>query len=141
MASFPHIASHRRGARLTVAALALCACFAGVTDAQAGKKKKGTTVKDLYYGEVLFHFYQQHDFEALTKLLVARHAARLPNHTEEAELLLGGLYLAYGQHEQAGAIFARLLNEYQQPKIDPGIDESLKHFVQTKKDSVPDAFV
>lgn len=85
--------------------------------ALAGKKNKGTTVKDLYYGEVLFQFFQQNDFEALTQLLVAQHAGRVPNHAEEAELLLGGLYLAYGQHEQAGTIFARLLNESTDPLV------------------------
>ena len=89
----------------------------GAGGAFAGDKQSGTTIRDLYYGEVLFHFYQQDDFEALTHLLAARQAGRVANHAAEAELLLGGLYLAYGQHEQAGEIFARLLNESTDPAV------------------------
>lgn len=85
--------------------------------AVADKTTPGTTIRDLYYGEVLYQFYQQNDFEALTHLLAARQEGRIPNHAEESELLLGGLYLAYGQHEQAGEIFARLLNETTDPLV------------------------
>lgn len=89
----------------------------GPAGAYAGKKKTGTTIRDLYYGEVLFHFYQQDDFSALTHLLAAIQAGRVTNHADEAELLQGGLYLAYGQHEQAGAIFARLLDDATDPLV------------------------
>ncbi len=71
----------------------------------------GSTVRDLYFGEALFQFYRRDDFTALTHLLAARQAGRLPQHEAEAELLLGGLYLSYGQHDQAAMIFERLLNE------------------------------
>jgi len=89
------------------------------TDAGAWGKDKdeGTTIRDPYYGEVLFHFYQQDDFTALTHLLAARQAGRVANHAGEAELLLGGLYLAYGQHREAGEIFSRLLTESSDPLV------------------------
>lgn len=74
-------------------------------------KDQGTTIRDPYYGEVLFHFYQQDDFTALTHLLAARQAGRVTHHAADAELLLGGLYLAYGQHADAAEIFTRLLAE------------------------------
>ncbi len=77
-----------------------------------GAEKLSTgVIRDLHYGEVLFDFYQDDYFSALNKLLVARDAGRLTHHETEAELLLGGLYLSYGQHQRAGEIFDRLLNE------------------------------
>jgi len=78
----------------------------------AGKlARPGTEIRDPYYGEVLFHFYQQDEFTALTHLLVARQTGTVSHHAAEAELLLGGLYLSYGQHRRAGEIFDRLLDE------------------------------
>lgn len=76
-----------------------------------------TRVRDLYYGEVLFQFYRQDDFSALTHLLAARDAGRVPHHEAESELLLGGLYLGYGQHDHASAIFERLLTESTAPAV------------------------
>lgn len=67
------------------------------------------TIKDLYYGDVLFYYFQDDYFGALTRLRVAQEKGRVSHHTEEAELLLGGLYLSYGQHLEAGRIFERLL--------------------------------
>jgi len=68
-------------------------------------------VRDLYFGETLFHFYQRQYFSAITHLMAAQRGQRLPNHKDEAELLLGGMYLSYGLHKAAGAIFERLIGE------------------------------
>ncbi len=67
-------------------------------------------VKDLAYGDVLFYFYQEDYFDAITRLLAARELNRLPNTQGEAELLLGGLYLSLGEHVEAGKIFEKLLD-------------------------------
>ena len=98
----------RRATRLTLlAGLLACGALA------AAEPKTGTlsptTVRDLYYGDVLFYFYQDDYFNALTRLRAAQVKNRVAHHAEEAELLLGGLYLSYGQHLEAGAIFERLL--------------------------------
>ncbi len=74
-------------------------------------------VRDLYYGEALFQFYQDEHFEALTHLLVARSTGRVQNHETESELLLGGLYLNYGQHVRAEEIFNRLLTADVAPSV------------------------
>lgn len=66
-------------------------------------------VKDLHYGDVLFYFYQDDYFDAITRLLAAQQLQRLPNTEGEAELLLGGLYLSLGEHVEAGKIFEKLL--------------------------------
>jgi len=67
-------------------------------------------VKDLHYGDVLFYFFQDDYFDAITRLLAAQQLNELPNTEGEAELLLGGLYLSLGEHVEAGNIFNRLLN-------------------------------
>lgn len=68
-----------------------------------------TTIEEAHYGEVLYYFYQERYFPAIVRLLAAQEKARLEHHDDEAELLLGGLYLSYGQHLKAAGIFERLL--------------------------------
>ena len=67
-------------------------------------------VQDLYYGDVLFYFYQDDYFSALTRLTAAQARGRVTHHADDAELLLGGLYLSVGQHREAGQIFSAVLN-------------------------------
>ncbi|TFG41355.1 MAG: tetratricopeptide repeat protein, partial [Chromatiales bacterium] len=66
-------------------------------------------VKDPQYGEVLFYFYQEDYFRAIVRLLAAQSQQQLDNHADDAELLLGGLYLSYGHHLEAAAIFEKML--------------------------------
>jgi tetratricopeptide (TPR) repeat protein len=68
-------------------------------------------VEDLAYGDVLFYFYEDDYFDSITRLLAARQLGRVPHTQEEAELLLGGLYLSLGEHVEAGKIFEALLNK------------------------------
>lgn len=68
-------------------------------------------VKDLYYGDVLFHFYQDDYFGSLTRLGASQALGRLTQQRDEAELLQGALYLSLGQHAEAGRIFRSLLND------------------------------
>ncbi len=66
-------------------------------------------IKDLHYGEVLFHFYQEDYFTSIVHLLAARELNRTSNHVPEDELLLGGIDLSYGLHKEAARIFDKLL--------------------------------
>jgi hypothetical protein len=66
-------------------------------------------VQDLHYGDVLFYFYQDENFEAITRLNAYEQWSRMPHHKAESELLLGGLYLSLGLHNEAGARFEKLL--------------------------------
>ena len=70
-----------------------------------------TRIRDLHYGDVLFYFYQgeDKDLEAITRLNAYEHWNKLPHHESDAQLLLGGLYLSLGMHNEAGAIFEKLL--------------------------------
>jgi predicted negative regulator of RcsB-dependent stress response len=76
-----------------------------------------TRVRDLHYGDVLFYVYQDDDFEAITRLNAYDHWNLLPHHEPEAQLLLGGLYLSLGLHNEAGARFEKLLT----PDIPAGV--------------------
>ncbi|MBS0364304.1 MAG: hypothetical protein JSR67_00600 [Proteobacteria bacterium] len=69
-----------------------------------------THIRDLHYGDVLFYFYQDRDFEALTRLLAYDQWQRFPHEADEAHLLAGGLYLSLGMHNEAGERFQALLN-------------------------------
>ena len=107
---------HLRAAFLAVIATTIFSVSGPV--AIAGKKSvPGTEIRDLYYGEVLFHFFQDDEFTALTHLLAAQQFGRVTNHAAEAKLLVGGLYLSYGQHRQAGEIFDRLLDGTSDPAV------------------------
>ena len=82
-------------------------------------------VQDPQFGEVLFYFYQEDYFPAIARILAAKDRAQLSNHTEEADLLLGGMYLSYGQHLEAAEIFEHLLAE----KVDPEIRDRTWFFL------------
>jgi len=68
-----------------------------------------TRVQDLHYGDVLFYFYQDDDFEAITRLNAYEQWGLLKHHEAESQLLLGGLYLSLGLHNEAGRRFETLL--------------------------------
>jgi Tfp pilus assembly protein PilF len=73
------------------------------------QKLPPTHVRDLHYGDVLFYFYEDQDFTAIQHLLAYQQWGRVPHHEAEAELLLAGLYLELGLHNEAGALFEKLL--------------------------------
>lgn len=66
-------------------------------------------LRDLHYGDVLFHFYQGGYFDAIVRSEAYAAQGHMAPHADDAELLLGGMYLSFGQHARAGAIFERLL--------------------------------
>jgi tetratricopeptide (TPR) repeat protein len=96
--------------------LALGITAPGTGTAQPDERLDGV-VQDLAYGEVLFHFYEGDYFAALTRLMAAQARGEFSHHAIEAELLLGGLHLSYGQHQRAAAIFERLLAQSVQPAL------------------------
>jgi TolA-binding protein len=78
---------------------------------------KSIVVEDPQYGEVLFYFYQDDYFPAIVRLLAAQEQQQLDDHAADAELLLGGMYLSYGQHLDAANIFERMLADNVSPEI------------------------
>lgn len=102
---------------ITLTASVCLSVLAAGAPAAARDRDQGIVVQDLAYGEVLFHFFQEDYFTALTRLLAAQSREELPSHASEAELMLGGLYLSYGQHRLAGEIFERILQQSVEPEL------------------------
>ncbi len=94
---------------LVVCVLALLAAAPAGARRHDPEKMPATRIRDLHYGDVLFYYYQEKDFEALTHLLAYEHWSRMPHHEDEARLLAGGMYLDLGMHNEAGAIFQSVL--------------------------------
>lgn len=91
-------------------ALAFCICIVLVFFGSASANlQQPNIVRDLHYGEVLFHFYQEDYFTSIVHLLAARDLNRTTNHIPDDELLLGGIDLSYGLHKEASRIFQKLL--------------------------------
>ena len=102
--------------RITVTAGAILALSAAVVSpALAAKpevdKLSPTVVRDLHFGDALFYYYQGEDFETITRLQAYRQWGRLSHHDAETDLLLGGLYLSLGLHNEAGERFETLLTQ------------------------------
>jgi len=93
--------------------------LAGLLSSQAVAARPGEwrEIRDPHYGEVLFYFYQQHYFTALSRLMTAQHFSQFQHHAEEAELLRGGMLLSYGVHLEAGRIFERLIAQGAAPAV------------------------
>ncbi len=97
--------SLRRGKKLALGAAAAALLLVAtpgqtVTEeeaALAGRK----AIDKLYYGEILFHLYQQKHFFALTDLIVAGRHHPLVYQGDEPDLLLAGLAVSYGLYDLA----------------------------------------
>jgi hypothetical protein len=104
-----------RPVSLLIATLALAVTVVASGPAAARRhdpeKLPVTRIRDLHYGDVLFYFYQDDDFEAITRLTAYQHWNLIPHHEEEGLLLLGGLYLSLGMHNEAGERFQALLTK------------------------------
>lgn len=75
-----------------------------------------TTVRALHYGDVLFHFYQGDYFNGIVRQTAFRDQGHLEPHQDDADLLLGGMYLSFGQYQQAEGLFNRLLDRPATPQ-------------------------
>lgn len=117
--------SSRRQVRFTVLML-LCAVPWSVhrvyaddktaaADTAVANEQKPQDIRDLRYGETLFNFYQKKYFSAITNLLVAQKRKPFEVQGEDPNLLLGGLYLSYGMHDEASKLFDEVLSSSKLP--------------------------
>jgi Tfp pilus assembly protein PilF len=94
-----------------MAVVAMLATYPVAAAKSDPEKLPPTRVRDLHYGDVLFYVYTDDDFEAITRLNAYEHWNLMPHHEAEAQLLLGGLYLSLGLHNEAGERFEKLLTQ------------------------------
>ena len=108
-----------------VAAAGLACALAGpvLADDDAPRASGMTTsihaqpVKAVHYGDTLFQFFQDKHFSAITGLMTSQHFDRVAPQGDEAEVLRGGLLLSYGVHNEAGQIFAQLIDKGAAPSV------------------------
>jgi tetratricopeptide (TPR) repeat protein len=89
----------------------LVSCVYGQSVFAKSEAENVREVKDLYYGTVLYEFYQNNYYSAAVNLITAQKQKRLEHSDNEARLLLGGLYLSYGLHNEAEEIFQNVIEE------------------------------
>ena len=104
-------------ARSIAPAIVLCCAGLLLAAARPVVADEARIVRDLEYGAALFRFYQEDYFYAAARLLAAQQQGRIVNHENDSELLLGGIYLSYGQQREASEIFDRLLDEGVKPEM------------------------
>ncbi|TDK67378.1 tetratricopeptide repeat protein [Sapientia aquatica] len=95
------------------ASISTSSCIAAplaVEPSTADQQHPNHDIKDPHYGDVLFQFFQDHYFGSLTSLMVSQHFERVSHHSEEAEILRGGIMLSYGLLDEAADIFTRLID-------------------------------
>jgi predicted nucleic acid-binding Zn-ribbon protein len=108
-------ASRRAGCLFLAAVFFLLLCTAA--QARNDDVRQWKKIEDPHFGEVLYYFYQQKYFSALTHVMSAQQLQRTSHNSDEAELLRGGLFLSYGLHTEAGRIFQRLIDQGVSPQV------------------------
>jgi thioredoxin-like negative regulator of GroEL len=71
-------------------------------------------LKELAFGELLYDYYQENYFSALTRLDVAEYKNEIVEHKYHIQLLRGVMYLSYGMLNSAEQIFTQLLSQQSQ---------------------------
>lgn len=74
-------------------------------------------VRDPFFGEAAFEYYQDNFFSAATDLLAAQATRTLQQRNYEEQLLLGDLYLAYGLHRRASQLFSEIIEKQVPPDV------------------------
>lgn len=80
------------------------------------KEKPKTSVADLRYGVALYHYYQQDYLSALSELMVADARDGIKGHSDNPELIAGGVSLAFGMQNHAQAVFNEILKDERRPQ-------------------------
>lgn len=91
----------------------------------ASPDKEEIAVRDVHFGETLYHFYQGKYFTAISDLLVAKAQYPIKLQGHYPELLLGGLYLSYNMSKPASSIFNRLATQ----TVDKSIQSSAWYYL------------
>lgn len=94
---------------LALAGLAFFPCL-------QAKEKMKNSVADLRYGVALYHYYQQDYIPALSELMVADTRNGIQGHSDNPELIAGGISLAFGMQHHAESVFTNILQDERRPE-------------------------
>ena len=98
--------ARRRGWRLaSCLSTLLCLFSSAASPADLDRHR----VEDLEYGQALFHYFQQQELAAITRLMIAEQSPHPRRQVDESSLLLADLYYGYGLYAESRSLFARLL--------------------------------
>ena len=76
---------------------------------QSGSGPKFQQAQDMRYGAALYHYFQGNTFDALSTLMVAEQRGGITLHADNADLIRGGISLAFGLERQAAGLFEQQL--------------------------------
>jgi len=120
---FPKLSLRKAGC-LGAATLLAAACGTAVAGtptfpaySDVAPNTKARAIEAPYYGDALFHFFQDRFFTSITTLMASQQFDRVAQHADEAEILRGGMLLSYGLHKEAGEIFAKLIEKGAAPPV------------------------
>lgn len=101
------------------ALLGVLLCLCGLAHASDGQWRldRPHPVEDPAYGQILYDYYQQRYFAAMSHILIGLETGALPTQQQRAQVLLGALYANYGMPREAEQLFDALL--------DKAVDEEL----------------
>ncbi|WP_299594270.1 hypothetical protein [uncultured Microbulbifer sp.] len=73
--------------------------------------KKFQQAQDMRYGAALYHYFQGNTFDALSTLMVSDLRGGIDYHADNADLIRGGISLAFGLERQAAELFEQQLQK------------------------------
>ncbi|WP_157520465.1 hypothetical protein [Microbulbifer agarilyticus] len=89
-------------------------------------KQKFQQAQDMRYGAALYHYFQGNTFDALSTLMVSDLRGGISHHADNADLIRGGISLAFGLERQAATLFEQQL----QKAVDEDNHQRLARFRQ-----------
>ncbi len=78
--------------------------------------EKFQQAQDMRYGAALYHYFQGNTFDALSTLMVSDLRGGISYHADNAELIRGGISLAFGLERQAADLFEQQLQKAPAPE-------------------------
>lgn len=100
-----------------IAGVLLCLCGLAHASDEQWRIDRPHPVEDPAYGQILYDYYQQRYFAAMSHILIGLETGALPTQQQRAQVLLGALYANYGMPREAEKLFDELL--------DKAVDEEL----------------
>jgi outer membrane protein assembly factor BamD (BamD/ComL family) len=92
-------------------------CLLGMPAANVfAAEKPKSEVADLRYGVALYHYYQQDYIPSISELMVADARDGIHGHSNNPELIAGGISLAFGMQKHAEELFSHLLEDNNRPQ-------------------------